>query len=64
MGNKETGVCKAFAYLMAYDKNLFNINYASKYFEDLSVRLEKDYRGIGRTDIELFFGDYQIIFEN
>lgn len=48
---------------MLYMKNLFNINYASKYFEDLSVRLEKDYRGIGRTDIELFFGDYQIIFE-
>lgn len=71
-GDTEYGLSKGLAYLLASEekvfcscmKDLFGITYIKKYFKELSVTIEKSYQDKNRSDIELIFGDYHIIFEN
>ncbi len=61
LGYKETSLCKAFAFLLAKDKqsfiailrNIFNIRYSTKYWDTANITIEDHYNNIGRTDIDI-----------
>lgn len=76
LGNKETALCKAFAYTISDNENifqtilkeLFNISYARQYYKISSINIEHFHENIGRTDLEILFENKdghktQIIFE-
>ncbi len=74
LGTKETALCKALAYTISKDTDvfldilstLFNIRRDNKNFISSSIQIEKAYKS-GRTDIEIKFNKddktYHIIFE-
>ena len=72
LGYKETSLCKAFAFLLAQDKqsfsailrNIFNISHSTKYWNTANITIEDHYNNIGRTDIEIQLKtDHHIIIE-